>query len=256
MFPLSWSAGLPTYHAIHTQVQYRFPRQLIVFPSNEFYQGRLRTGIADTPTRLAALGGSKFPWPTEQGVVVPTVFVQCGLEEDMGGMSKSNVGQAKVVQRVIELLRTKDVTEEKVRGDHKGKGKTVERGPDPQRGDGVSGPREEKDGGPKITLLTPYTKQVFELESRVPNDIEVFTIEAFQGRESDIVILSTVRCNLERDIGFVEDARRLNVVWTRPRLALIIVGDRATLTERSGLWKRALDSCIPVIPPEAAVPTR
>ena len=211
--------------------------------------------MTDAPTRLAVLKGSKFPWPTEQGVVVPIVFVQCASEEDMGGMSKSNAGQAEIVQKVIELLTTKDIPEEKPKDDPKGKGKAVDRGPDPQEGDGASGSKKEKeDSGPKITVLTPYTKQVSELKTRVPNDVGVFTIDSFQGRESDLIIFSTVRCNVERDIGFVEDERRLNVMWTRAKLALIIVGDRATLAEKSELWKTALGSCIPVTLPEEAVP--
>ena len=212
--------------------------------------------MTDAPVRLAVLKGSKFPWPTEGGVVVPIVFVQCSSEEDMGGMSKSNTGQAEAVQKVIELLTTKDAPEEKPEGDPKGKGKTVDRGPDPQGGDSASGSKKEKEEKPKITVLTPYTKQVSELKSRVPNDVGVFTIDSFQGRESDIIIFSTVRCNVERDIGFVEDERRLNVMWTRAKLALIIVGDRATLAEKSGLWKTALESCIPVTLPEDVVPAQ
>jgi hypothetical protein len=210
--------------------------------------------MKDAPIRLAVLKGSKFPWPTENGVVVPIVFVQCGAEEDMGGMSKGNVGQAEVVQKVIKLLTTKDTpVEEEPKKDPKGKGKAVDRGPpDPaQAGSGDASGSKKEEEKPKITVLTPYTKQVSELRSRVPNDVaEAFTIDSFQGRESDLIIFSTVRCNVERDIGFVEDERRLNVMWTRAKLALVIVGDRATLTERSGLWKRALDSCVPVALPE------
>ena len=93
-----------------------------------------------------------------------------------------------------------------------------------------------------VTILTPYTKQVRELRN-LTNSAPAFTIDSFQGRESDVIVFSTVRCNMLRDIGFVEDERRLNVAWTRAKLGLIIVGDRATLTESNGLWKRAVDSC-------------
>ena len=175
----------------------------------------------------------------------------------MGGMSKSNVGQAQVVQWVIKLLTTKEAPEEeKPKSDPKGKGKAVDRGPEPE-GAEASGSKKDKEEKPKITVLTPYTKQVSELKGRMPSDVGVFTIDSFQGRESDIIIFSTVRCNVERDIGFVEDERRLNVMWTRAKLALIVVGDRPTLAEKSGLWKRALDSCVPVnLPedPDAVVP--
>jgi hypothetical protein len=149
---------------------------------------------------------------------------------------------------VIKLLTTKDAPEEKPKSDPKGKGKAVDRGPDPQEGDGASGSRKRKreaeDHRPHTVHQTSLGAQ-----KRVPKDVGVFTIDSFQGRESDIIIFSTVRCNVERDIGFVEDERRLNVMWTRAKLALIIVGDRTTLTAK-GLWERALKSCIDVTLPE------
>ncbi len=78
-------------------------------------------------------------------------------------------------------------------------------------------------------------------------DVVVSTIDGFQGREGDIVVFSTVRCNTEGDIGFVEDERRLNVAWTRPKLGLIVIGDRRTLETTSALWKRALAACREVV---------
>ena len=78
-------------------------------------------------------------------------------------------------------------------------------------------------------------------------DVVVSTIDGFQGREGDVVVFSTVRCNADGDIGFVEDERRLNVAWTRPKLGLIIVGDRRTLEATSALWKRALAACTEVV---------
>lgn len=176
----------------------------------------------------------------------------------MGDKSKGNAGQAEVVQMAIKLLTTRDTPDERPKDDPKGKGKAVDEGLDPQGSDGASGSKKEEKPKPKITVLTPYKKQVSELKGRVPNDVEVFTIDSFQGRESDIIIFSTVRCNVEGEVGFVEDERRLNVMWTRAKLALVIVGDEATLTKKSGLWKRALGSCVSVILPEdleATAPT-
>ncbi len=67
--------------------------------------------MEDAPTCLAVF--EKFPWPIERGVVILVMFDQCGIEEEMRGVSKSNVGQAGVVQKVIKLLTTKDAPEEK-----------------------------------------------------------------------------------------------------------------------------------------------
>ena len=51
-----------------------------------------------------------------------------------------------------------------------------------------------------------------------------------------------------RDLGFVDDARRLNVAWTRPKVGLVIVGDPRTL-RHCPLWARALDHCREVVIP-------
>lgn len=64
-----------------------------------------------------------------------------------------------------------------------------------------------------------------------------------------MIVFSTVRCNNEEDIGFLDDARRLNVMWTRAKLALIIVGDRKTL-QSNALWKRAVEACKEVTLPD------
>ena len=100
-----------------------------------------------------------------------------------------------------------------------------------------------------VAALTPYSRQVLLLRQTLSPalDVAVSTIDGFQGREGDVVVFSTVRCNAEGDIGFVEDERRLNVAWTRPRLGIIIVGDRRTLETTSALWRRALAACAEVV---------
>jgi regulator of nonsense transcripts 1 len=82
--------------------------------------------------------------------------------------------------------------------------------------------------------------------------IEVSSIDGFQGRESDIVLFGTVRCNPHREIGFLKDMRRLNVALTRARAAVIVVGDRDTLTkgtadlESTRVWKSLLGKLVNV----------
>lgn len=55
--------------------------------------------------------------------------------------------------------------------------------------------------------------------------VEINTVDAFQGRETDIVFYSVVRSNDEGKLGFLKDVRRLNVAFSRARELLVVVGD-------------------------------
>jgi serine/threonine protein kinase len=88
-----------------------------------------------------------------------------------------------------------------------------------------------------VAVITPYNAQIVELIAEItPKSsfwqsltIEVATIDAYQGRDSDIVLYSTVRSNKDGQLGFLRDRRRLNVALSRAREALIIIGDISTL---------------------------
>ena len=83
-----------------------------------------------------------------------------------------------------------------------------------------------------IGIITPYSAQVSFLNENFPfenyENIEISTVDGFQGREKEIIILSLVRSNLKHQIGFLSDKRRLNVAITRPKRLLIIIGDFET----------------------------
>ncbi|MGM0410257.1 MAG: IGHMBP2 family helicase, partial [Bacillota bacterium] len=82
-----------------------------------------------------------------------------------------------------------------------------------------------------IAIITPYKDQVDLLNHRCKNEnIEINTVDAFQGREKEVVILSFVRSNNKNNIGFLRDLRRLNVSLTRAKRKLIIVGDSNTIS--------------------------
>ena len=86
-----------------------------------------------------------------------------------------------------------------------------------------------------IGILSPYKAQINLIEKLFmehnlnSNLIEINTIDSFQGREKDCIILSLTRSNMNMEIGFLEDTRRLNVALTRAKKELIIIGDSETI---------------------------
>jgi hypothetical protein len=89
-----------------------------------------------------------------------------------------------------------------------------------------------------IGVITAYAEQRDLLRRLMgPHDwpaerqLEIDTVDAFEGREKDIIVLSLVRANRRRDIGFLRLEQRLNVAISRSRRLLIIVGDTSTLRQ-------------------------
>ena len=63
--------------------------------------------------------------------------------------------------------------------------------------------------------------------------LEIDTVDGFQGREKEAVVITCVRSNSKAEIGFLADKRRMNVALTRARRKLIVIGDSATLGAHS-----------------------
>jgi superfamily I DNA and/or RNA helicase len=80
-----------------------------------------------------------------------------------------------------------------------------------------------------IAVIAPYAAQVRWIRDRCPSGVEVDTVDGFQGREKEAVIISLVRSNPTGEIGFLGDTRRMNVAMTRARRRLVVIGDSATL---------------------------
>jgi senataxin len=112
----------------------------------------------------------------------------------------------------------------------------------------------------KYAVITPYKSQVklfIEKLNNIKNklskniDIEINTVDSFQGQERDIVIFSTVRSNFLNDdeynknhtgIGFLNDFRRMNVALSRAKYACYVIGNSNTLKNNS-YWKKLIDYC-------------
>jgi superfamily I DNA and/or RNA helicase len=93
-----------------------------------------------------------------------------------------------------------------------------------------------------IKLLIANDVQIRDLiadrrqKNKIPISIEVKSVDGYQGRERDVIIVSTVRSNRRSQIGFVNDWRRMNVAITRAKSALLIVGDLHTLSTADKNW--------------------
>ena len=205
--------------------QYRMHREICNFSSQEFYESNLHTAVPDAARPLPH---SDFPWqasPQNAKDKGRMIFIQCSASEDIGRQSKSNKGQAAACADICKLLMKSSLPN-----------------PEPSSSNII----------PPLAVLTPYTAQVELLGRMLPSGVPVSSIDGFQGREADIIIFVTVRCNLTPEIGFLKDLRRLNVVMTRARAACILIGDRTTLTtgseeeQSTSVWKRLLGCLTPV----------
>ncbi|GAB2293091.1 hypothetical protein Dimus_038244 [Dionaea muscipula] len=206
MFERLQRAGSPV---IMLTEQYRMHPEICHFPSLYFYEGKLLNG-ALLPSKMA-------PFHTTKGFG-PYVFydVTDGRErhgKNTGTSSLYNKGEADAAVEIVRSFQNRYPSEF---------------------------------AGGRIGIITPYKCQLSFLRSRfsselgssVTSGIEFNTVDGFQGREVDILILSTVRaadvCSEEprvntRSIGFVADVRRMNVALTRARLSLWILGNTTTL---------------------------
>ena len=85
----------------------------------------------------------------------------------------------------------------------------------------------------EVGVVTTYSKQVELLQLNLQQfpGLEVKSVDGFQGREKEAVILSLVRSNRSRQLGFLVEKRRLNVAVTRARRQLVVVCDSGTVSQ-------------------------
>jgi superfamily I DNA and/or RNA helicase len=187
--------------------QHRMHSRLCQFPSTKFYDGKLLTAPGIDKERIIpnAIFQRKSP--------VKFVPVRDGKEQRLKSGSWYNEVEIGYVLKAIKDLTAKA--------------------------------GKEKLSGQDITVLTPYRAQLARIQIQLRNawqgsdpPPEVCSIDGYQGRENEIIIFSAVRCG--PSLGFCDDARRVNVLLTRAKRGLVIVGDRKTLT-KSIIWKEWIE---------------
>jgi hypothetical protein len=81
------------------------------------------------------------------------------------------------------------------------------------------------------SYIVTYMQFNGSLKKELYKDVEVASVDAFQGREKDYIILSCVRSNEHQGIGFLSDPRRLNVALTRAKYGVVILGNPKVLSK-------------------------
>ncbi|VTT70668.1 unnamed protein product [Fusarium fujikuroi] len=190
--------------------QYRMHESIMRFPSDELYDSKL---IAADAVKHRLLKDLEYEVQDNEDTNEPVIFIdtQGGdfpekNEEDdketprkgragLHGDSKSNEMEAALVQQHVRQLVGAGVRPE------------------------------------DIAVVTPYNAQLAilaPLKDKFPG-IELGSVDGFQGREKEAVIVSLVRSNSEGEVGFLGEKRRLNVAMTRPKRSLTVIGDSETV---------------------------
>ncbi|KAL3449256.1 SEN1 N terminal-domain-containing protein [Aspergillus insuetus] len=179
-------------------IQYRMHPEISMFPRTAFYDGRLQDGPDMVKLRTR-------PWHNSELLSPYRFFDVQGMSQSSARHSLVNIAELEVAMQLYERLLTDF---------------------------------REYDFSRKIGIITPYKGQLRELKSRfaskygnaIFNMIDFNTTDAFQGRESEVIIFSCVRAS-NKGIGFLSDIRRMNVGLTRAKSSLWVLGNSQSLVQ-------------------------
>ncbi len=190
--------------------QYRMHETIMGFSSHELYADKLRAHASVAAHLLTELP-SVVPGDEDEDDLLsfPLVFFDiagCGLDESQEeeASSRENKGEAELVAKHVQQLLSRGVAQS------------------------------------DVAVITPYNAQVQLVRSligeRFPN-VEVGSVDGFQGREKEAVVISLVRSNKKGQVGFLSDFRRMNVAITRARRHCCIFGNSLTIVSDPFLKK-------------------
>ncbi|CAJ2652929.1 unnamed protein product [Trifolium pratense] len=192
-------------------VQYRMHPSISLFPSKEFYDGKLTDAFIVREERY----NKRF---LEGKMYAPYSFINIakGKEQFHRGHSLKNMIEVAVISKILESLKQEFMkTKKKV----------------------------------SIGIISPYNAQVYEIQEKVKQytfasdtefSVSVRSVDGFQGGEEDIVIMSTVRSNDCGKVGFLANRQRTNVAITRARYCLWIIGNANTLMDSHSIWRNVV----------------
>ncbi|XP_077978180.1 DNA-binding protein SMUBP-2-like [Glandiceps talaboti] len=183
--------------------QYRMHEDIMRWSSSQLYQDRLYAHQSVAHHLLKDLPGVADTEETNMSLLLIDTagcdLYELELDEEM---SKGNEGEADLVQVHIETLISAGVA------------------------------------ASDIAVIAPYNLQVDLLRLRLSTQypkLEIKTVDGFQGREKEAVIISMVRSNSKGEVGFLSEDRRMNVAVTRARRHLAIICDSETVSHHEFL---------------------
>mgnify|MGYP000101677812 CR=1 FL=1 len=189
--------------SILLDVQYRMHETLMEFPNREFYDGKLKT---DEKTKNITLFDLKVNIPTFGNIwdtILNPQHIICFIDTSksekkyerkrLESFSKENPFEVEIIKSILKKMFDLKIQKE------------------------------------WIGIITPYDDQLDLLRKHLGNVVEINTVDGFQGKEKEIILISFVRSNKEKILGFLKDLRRLNTAITRAKRKLICVGDSETL---------------------------
>ncbi len=199
--------------SVMLNTQYRMNQHIMNFSNRKFYKGNL---IADSSVKETVLS-----FDTNEFLLnTPLDFIDtagCGYNEIVNPESLS-IANPEEGQLLIKHLKL-------VLEQHSGASPALQIA-------------EKSKKRITIGIISPYKEQVQYLTNLLATDeefeayrsqIAIKTVDGFQGQERDIIYISMVRSNDQREIGFLNDIRRMNVALTRAKKKLVVIGDSATI---------------------------
>jgi ATP-dependent RNA/DNA helicase IGHMBP2 len=191
--------------SVMLNTQYRMHQHIMDFSNHQFYNGNL---LADHSVKQSLLSNL----PEEFLINIPVTFIDtagCGYNETLNPESVSISNPEEAVLLIHHLKMLLNQFQQTV------KSELI-----------------------TVGIISPYKEQVLYIQTlieadeellKIPAKIVVKTVDGFQGQERDIIYISLVRSNENKEIGFLNDTRRMNVALTRAKKRLVVIGDSSTL---------------------------
>ena len=220
--------------------QYRMNRDIMLLANRLVYGGKLKCGSVEVASNHLDVRWQrqepdthKLPWPMQvlnkkQGVVFMDTDTMASATTESAKVAQTGTSSRQRMENVAEAQLIAGLVELLVLG---------------------SVPAEE------IAVISPFHSQITLIQQHLTtiaahrraggsdwvHSIEVSTIDKYQGKDKDVILVSFVRCNEENHVGeLLTDWRRINVALTRAKQKLLLVGSGSTLSGGSAFLHELL----------------